>query len=139
VRTAEKKYGKADRRPVAIHAQTARLDQVEAFKAGHHSLVLSDAYLLLGRLASGLGAGTRASRQHFPHRLGSRTRHDLHVAPRCAGGKPDPMRVLSARHPRDAQRQVLGPEHRTTPLVALKAHHLVGVPALREKSKAHWR
>ena len=32
VRAAEKKYGMADRRPVAIHAQTARLDQVEAFK-----------------------------------------------------------------------------------------------------------
>ena len=33
VRAAEKKYGMADRRPVAIHAQTARLDQVEQFKA----------------------------------------------------------------------------------------------------------
>ena len=33
VRAAEKKYGMADRRPVAIHAHTARLDQLEAFKA----------------------------------------------------------------------------------------------------------
>ena len=32
VRAAEKKYGKADRRPVAIHAHIAREDQVEAFK-----------------------------------------------------------------------------------------------------------
>ncbi len=32
VRAAEKKYGKADRRPVAIHAHTARLDQLEAFR-----------------------------------------------------------------------------------------------------------
>lgn len=32
VRAVEKKYGMTDRRPVAIHAHTARLDQVLAFK-----------------------------------------------------------------------------------------------------------
>lgn len=32
IRAAEARYGKGDRRPVAIHVQTARQDQVAAFQ-----------------------------------------------------------------------------------------------------------
>jgi hypothetical protein len=57
--------------------------------------------------------------------------HDAPVA------MPDPMRVLSATVTRVTRSgQVLGPEHRTSPLVALKAHTLWSAyQHFEEKSK----
>jgi len=126
VRAAEKKYGMADRRPVAIHAQTARLDQVEAFKAlgiipsffPMHTYYWGDWHRdsVLGpeRAVNISPTGWAIERGMI-----FTSHHDAPVA------MPDPMRVLSATVTRVTRSgQVLGPEHRTTPLVALKAHTL---------------
>jgi len=126
LRTAEKKYGMADRRQVAIHAQTARLDQVEAFKAlgiipsffPMHTYYWGDWHR-----DSVLGAerAVNISPTGWAIERGMifTSHHDAPVA------MPDPMRVLSATVTRVTRSgQVLGPEHRTTPLVALKAHTL---------------
>lgn len=126
VRLAEKKYGMADRRPVAIHAQTARLDQVVAFKElgiipsffPMHTFYWGDWHRdsVLGpeRAVNISPTGWALEREMI-----FTSHHDAPVA------MPDPMRVLSATVTRVTRSgQVLGPEHRTTPLVALKAHTL---------------
>lgn len=126
VRMAEKKYGMADRRPVAIHAQTARLDQVEAFKAlgiipsffPMHTYYWGDWHRdsVLGpdRAVNISPTGWALERSMI-----FTSHHDAPVA------MPDAMRVISATVNRVTRSgQVLGPEHRTTPLVALKAHTL---------------
>ncbi len=138
VRAAERKYGMADRRPVAIHAQTARLDQVEAFKAlgiipsffPMHTYYWGDWHRdsVLGaeRAANISPTGWAIERGMI-----FTSHHDAPVA------MPDPMRVLSATVTRVTRSgQVLGPEHRTTPLVALKAHTLWSAyQHFEEKSK----
>ena len=126
VRAAEKKYGMADRRPVAIHAQTARLDQVEAFKElgiipsffPMHTFYWGDWHRdsVLGpdraTNISPIGWALQRNMIFTSH-------HDAPVA------MPDAMRVISATVNRVTRsNQVLGPEHRTTPLVAIKAHTL---------------
>jgi len=126
VRLAEKKHGMADRRPVAIHAQTARVDQVDAFKAlgiipsffPMHTFYWGDwhrdSVLGLERAVNISPTGWAIERG-----MVFTSHHDAPVA------MPDPMRVLSATVTRVTRSgQVLGPEHRTTPLVALKAHTL---------------
>ena len=138
VRTAEKKYGMADRRPVAIHAQTARLDQVEAFKAlgiipsffPMHTYYWGDWHRdsVLGpeRAINISPTGWALERGMI-----FTSHHDAPVA------MPDPLRVLSATVTRVTRSgQVLGPEHRTSPLVALKAHTLWSAyQHFEEKSK----
>jgi predicted amidohydrolase YtcJ len=138
VRTAEKKYGMADRRPVAIHAQTARLDQVEAFKAlgiipsffPMHTYYWGDWHRdsVLGpeRAVNISPTGWAIERSMI-----FTSHHDAPVA------MPDAMRVISATVTRVTRSgQVLGPEHRTTPLVALKAHTLWSAyQHFEEKSK----
>lgn len=126
VRAAERKYGMADRRPVAIHAQTARLDQVEAFKElgiipsffPMHTFYWGDWHRdsVLGpdraTNISPIGWALQRNMIFTSH-------HDAPVA------MPDAMRVISATVNRVTRsNQVLGPEHRTTPLVAVKAHTL---------------
>jgi predicted amidohydrolase YtcJ len=126
VRAAEKKYGMADRRPVAIHAQTARLDQVEAFKElgiipsffPMHTFYWGDWHRdsVLGpdRATNISPVGWALQRNMI-----FTSHHDAPVA------MPDAMRVISATVNRVTRsNQVLGPEHRTTPLVAVKAHTL---------------
>jgi hypothetical protein len=126
VRTAEKKYGMADRRPVAIHAQTARLDQVEAFKElgiipsffPMHTFYWGewhrDSVLGPDRATNISPIGWALQRNMI-----FTSHHDAPVA------MPDAMRVISATVNRVTRsNQVLGPEHRTTPLVAVKAHTL---------------
>ena len=126
VRAAEKLYGMADRRPVAIHAQTARLDQVEAFKElgiipsffPMHTFYWGDWHLdsVLGpeRAVNISPTGWAIERGMI-----FTSHHDAPVA------MPDSMRVISATVNRVTRSgRVLGPEHRTTPLVALKAHTL---------------
>jgi predicted amidohydrolase YtcJ len=138
VRLAEKKYGMADRRTVAIHAQTARLDQVEAFKAlgiipsffPMHTFYWGDWHRdsVLGpeRAVNISPTGWAIERSMI-----FTSHHDAPVA------MPDPMRVLSATVTRVTRSgQVLGPVHRTTPLVALKAHTLWSAyQHFEEKSK----
>jgi hypothetical protein len=138
VRLAEKKYGMADRRTVAIHAQTARLDQVEAFKElgiipsffPMHTFYWGDWHRdsVLGpqRAVNISPTGWAIERGMI-----FTSHHDAPVA------MPDPMRVLSATVTRVTRSgQVLGPEHRTTPLVALKAHTLWSAyQHFEEKSK----
>jgi predicted amidohydrolase YtcJ len=138
VRLAEKKYGMADRRTVAIHAQTARLDQVEAFKVlgiipsffPMHTFYWGDWHRdsVLGaeRAVNISPTGWALERSMI-----FTSHHDAPVA------MPDPMRVISATVTRVTRSgQVLGPEHRTTPLVALKAHTLWSAyQHFEEKSK----
>jgi hypothetical protein len=126
VRLARQKHGMADIRPVAIHAQTARLDQVEAFKAlgiipsffPMHTFYWGDwhrdSVLGTGRAVNISPTGWALERGMI-----FTSHHDAPVA------MPDPMRVISATVTRVTRSgQVLGPEHRTTPLVALKSHTL---------------
>lgn len=138
VRLAEKKYGMADRRTVAIHAQTARLDQVEAFKElgiipsffPMHTFYWGDWHRdsVLGaeRAVNISPTGWALERSMI-----FTSHHDAPVA------MPDPMRVISATVNRVTRSgQVLGPEHRTTPLVALKSHTLWSAyQHFEEKSK----
>lgn len=126
VRLAEKKHGMADRRPVAIHAQTARLDQVEAFRElgiipsffPMHTFYWGDWHRdsVLGpeRAPNISPTGWALQRGMI-----FTSHHDAPVA------MPNAMRVISATVNRVTRSgQVLGPEHRTTPLVAIKAHTL---------------
>lgn len=124
VRAAEQKYGKADRRPVAIHAQTCREDQIAAFKElgifpslfPMHTFYWGDWYMnsVLGperaRNISPTGWVMKRGMMFSSH-------HDAPVA------FPDSMRVLSATVTRVARGsgEVIGPEHRVSPLVGLKA------------------
>jgi predicted amidohydrolase YtcJ len=123
VRAAEKKYGKADRRPVAIHAQTARLDQVEAFKElgivpsffPMHTFYWGDWHrdTVLGPER---GANISPTGWALARGIVFTSHHDAPVA------KPDSMRVLDATVNRVTRSgKVLGPDHRVSPLVALKA------------------
>lgn len=126
VRAAEKKYGMADRRPVAIHAQTSRLDQVEQFKAlgiipsffPMHTFYWGDWHrdsVLGAERATNISPTGWAIERNMIFT----SHHDAPVA------MPDAMRVISSTVNRVTRSgQVLGPEHRTTPLVALKAHTL---------------
>lgn len=138
VRLAEQKYGMADRRPVAIHGQTARVDQIDAFKAlgivpslfpmhtfywgdWHHDSVLGPE-----RAANISPTGWAVERG-----MVFTSHHDAPVA------MPDPLRVIGATVTRVTRSgRVLGPEHRTTPLVAIKSHTLWSAyQHFEEKSK----
>ncbi len=123
VRAAEKKYGMADRRPVAIHAHTARLDQVEAFKElgimpsffPMHTFYWGDWHR---DTVFGPQRGSNISPTGWAMERGMifTSHHDAPVA------KPDSMRVLDATVNRVTRSgQVLGPQHRVSPLVGLKA------------------
>ncbi|NSL54924.1 amidohydrolase [Uliginosibacterium aquaticum] len=126
VRAAEARHGMADRRPVAIHAQTAREDQVQAF----HDLGIMPSFFPMHTYYWGdwhrdsvlgperavnispLGWAMQRNMIFTSH-------HDAPVA------MPDPMRVMHATVNRVTRSgQVLGPQHRVSPLVALKAHTL---------------
>jgi predicted amidohydrolase YtcJ len=138
VRVAEKKYGKADRRPVAIHGQTARQDQIEAFKQlgivpslfPMHTFYWGDWHQdsVLGpeRAANISPTGWAMERS-----MVFTSHHDAPVA------MPDAMRVIGATVTRVTRSgKVLGPEHRTSPLVALKSHTLWSAyQHFEEKSK----
>jgi predicted amidohydrolase YtcJ len=138
VRAAEAKYGMADRRPVAIHAQTARLDQIDAFKAlgiipslfPMHTYYWGDWHRdsVLGpdRAVNISPTGWAIERG-----MVFTSHHDAPVA------MPDALRVISATVTRVTRSgQVLGPEHRTSALVALKAHTLWSAyQHFEEKSK----
>ncbi len=123
VRAAEKKYGMADRRPIAIHAHTARLDQVEAFK----ELGILPSFFPMHTYYWGdwhrdtvfgpeRGANISPTGWALARGMVFTSHHDAPVA------KPDSMRVLDATVNRVTRTgKVLGPEHRVSPLVGLKA------------------
>jgi len=123
VRAAEKKYGMADRRPVAIHAHTARLDQLEAFK----ELGIMPSFFPMHTFYWGdwhrdtvfgpeRGANISPTGWALERGMIFTSHHDAPVA------KPDSMRVLDATVNRVTRSgQVLGPQQRVSPLVGLKA------------------
>ena len=67
VSNANELHGRADRRTVIIHAQTARDDQIDAFKAqGMLPSYFAAHTFFLGRLAPGFSAGTRTGQPYQP-------------------------------------------------------------------------
>ncbi|RQO62568.1 amidohydrolase [Paucibacter sp. KBW04] len=123
VRKAEEKLGRADRRAVAIHAQTARLDQVQAF----HDLGIMPSFFPMHTFYWGdwhrdSVLGNERAQNISPTGWAMErgmifsSHHDAPVA------LPSSIRVLSATVNRSTRTgKVLGPEHRVTPLVGLKA------------------
>jgi hypothetical protein len=138
VSAASARYPGRDRRPVMIHGQTLREDQVPKLKAlgifpalfPMHTFYWGDWYVhtVLGpeRAANISPAGWM-----MKHGMIFSSHHDAPVA------FPDTMRVLSATVNRATRSgQVLGPEHRVEPIVALKAMTLwAAYQHFEEKSK----
>lgn len=124
VRAAEQKYGKADRRPVAIHAQTAREDQVAAFQElgifpsffPMHTFYWGD-WHRTSVLGQERAANISPTGWALQRGMMFSSHHDAPVA------FPDSMRVLSATVTRVARGsgEVIGPEHRVSPYIGLKA------------------
>jgi predicted amidohydrolase YtcJ len=123
VEGASKKIPGTDRRPVAIHAQTARLDQVDRMKAlgvipsffPMHTFYWGDWHRdsVLGpeRAANISPTGWALQRGMI-----FTSHHDAPVV------FPDAMRVISSTVNRTTRTgQVLGPDQRVEPIVALKA------------------
>lgn len=120
---AERKYGSADRRPVLIHGQTARLDQLPKLKLlgiipsffPMHTFYWGDWHR---DSVLGPERAARISPCASAQRLGMifTSHHDAPVA------NPDSMRVLSATVTRKTRSgTVLGPEERVDVQTALKA------------------
>lgn len=138
VRNAEEKYGKADRRIVAIHAQTAREDQVQAFK----DLSIMPSFFPMhtfywGDWHKNSVLGDERSQNISP--TGWALQRDMiftshHDAPVAF---PNAMRVYSATVNRVTRSgEVLGPDQRVSPLVGLKAQTLwAAYQYFEEKSK----
>ena len=138
IESANAQLPKKDRRPVMIHGQTLRPDQVDRVKSlgifpalfPMHTYYWGDWHR-----DSGLGA-ERAANISPTGWLGQRgmmfsSHHDAPVA------LPDTMRVMSATVNRTTRSgQVLGPEHRVEPIVAIKAMTLwAAYQHFEEKSK----
>ncbi|XZG70471.1 amidohydrolase [Chitinibacteraceae bacterium HSL-7] len=123
VRSAEEARGKSDRRFVAIHAQTARVDQVDAFK----ELGIMPSFFPMHTFYWGdwhrdsvLGPerATNISPTGWALERGMifTSHHDAPVA------LPNSMRVWSATVNRVTRTgEILGPDQRVSPLVGLKA------------------
>ncbi|RQO53510.1 amidohydrolase [Paucibacter sp. KBW04] len=123
VRKAEAKLGRADRRAVAIHAQTARFDQVQAF----HDLAIMPSFFPMHTFYWGdwhrdSVLGNERAQNISPtgwaleRGMIFSSHHDAPVA------LPSSIRVLSATVNRSTRTgQVLGADQRVTPLVGLKA------------------
>ena len=138
VTVASARYPGRDRRPVMIHGQTLREDQVPKIKAlgifpalfPMHTFYWGDWYVdtVLGpeRAANISPTGWMMKRGMM-----FSSQHDAPVA------FPDTMRVLSATVNRVTRsNQVLGPEHRVEPIVGLKAMTLwAAYQHFEEKSK----
>jgi predicted amidohydrolase YtcJ len=126
VRNAEIKYGKADRRIVAIHAQTAREDQVQSFKElgimpsffPMHTFYWGDWHknsVLGNKRAQNISPTGWALARNMIFT----SHHDAPVA------FPNAMRVYSATVNRVTRSgEVLGPDQRVSPLVGLKTQTL---------------
>ena len=123
VREASRKHGARDRRPVLIHGQTTRMDQLDELKAlgivpslfPMHTFYWGDWHRdsVLGprraEFISPCGSAWRRGMRFTSH-------HDAPVA------NPDAMRVLSATVTRRTRSgDILGPDERVPVEVALKA------------------
>ncbi|MBK1969221.1 MULTISPECIES: amidohydrolase [Brevundimonas] len=123
VREASRRHGARDRRPVLIHGQTTRMDQLDELKAlgivpslfPMHTFYWGDWHRdsVLGprraELISPCGSAWRRGMRFTSH-------HDAPVA------NPDAMRVLSATVTRRTRSgDILGPDERVPVEVALKA------------------
>ncbi len=123
VASASSKLPRKDRRPVMIHGQTLRLDQVDRVKALgiFPSLFPMHTYYWGDWHRDSVLGAERAANISPTGWLMQRgmmfsSHHDAPVA------LPDTMRVLSATVNRTTRSgQVLGPEHRVDPIVGLKA------------------
>ena len=123
VRAAERKYGGKELRPVLIHGQVLREDQVDDLKelAIFPSLFPMHTFYWGDWHRSSVLGPARAeniSPTGWVLARGMRfgTHHDAPVA------LPDSMRVLSSTVTRRTRSgRVLGPQHRVEPMVALKA------------------
>ena len=124
VRAGEGKYGKADRRPVAIHAHTARPDQLAAFQElgiipsffPMHTFYWGD-WHRQSVLGPERGSNISPTGWTLARGMIFTSHHDAPVA------FPDSMRVLSSTVTRVARGsgEVVGPQHRVPPIVGLKA------------------
>jgi predicted amidohydrolase YtcJ len=123
VESASRRYPGPDRRTVMIHGQTLREDQVPKLKAlgifpalfPMHTFYWGDWYV---QTVLGPERAANISPTGWMMKSGMRfsSHHDAPVA------FPDTMRVLSATMNRVTRsNQVIGPEHRVDPLIALKA------------------
>lgn len=123
VREATRKHGFKDRRPVLIHGQTTRMDQLDELKAlgivpslfPMHTFYWGDYHR---ESVLGPRRAETISPCHSAVRRGMRftTHHDAPVA------NPDAMRVLSATVTRRTRSgDILGPDERVPVDVALKA------------------
>lgn len=123
LRAAEAKYGKADRRPVLIHGQFQRPDQVDAYVAlgvvpslfPMHTFYWGDWHR---EHTVGPAAADNISPTGWYRERGSifTTHHDAPVA------RPDSMRVLDATVTRRTRSgDILGPAQRVDVMTALKA------------------
>ncbi|MFO0990814.1 MAG: amidohydrolase family protein [Hyphomicrobiales bacterium] len=123
IATAEQKYGKADRRPVLVHGQFLREDQVDRIKAldvfpslfPMHTFYWGDWHRdrtvgpVLADNISPTGWALKRGMKFSSH-------HDAPVA------LPDSIRILSATVTRRSRSgDIIGPDQRVDPLTALKA------------------
>jgi predicted amidohydrolase YtcJ len=123
VRVAAARYPGPDRRTVMIHGQTLREDQVPVLKAlGIFPALFPMHTFYWGDWYTSTVLGPERARNISPtgwmrkHGMMFSSHHDAPVA------FPDTLRVLSATVNRTTRTgEVLGPEHRVEPMVALKA------------------
>lgn len=123
IRAATEKYGKADRRPVMIHAQTVREDQLEEMKQlgiipsffGMHTYYWGDWHrdsVLGPERASRISPAASALRRGMIYTQ----HHDAPVA------MPSSMMILASQVNRTTRSgKVLGPEQRVSVMDALKS------------------
>jgi predicted amidohydrolase YtcJ len=120
---ANKKYGKQDRRPVLIHGQTMRKDQIERVKAEAifpslfpmHTFYWGD-YHRDSVLGPKRAAFISPTRSVLKAGLKFSSHHDAPVA------NPNALRVLDATVNRVTRsKKVLGADERVEPYIALKA------------------
>jgi predicted amidohydrolase YtcJ len=138
VKTASKKYPGKDRRPVMIHGQTMREDQVLELKAlkifpslfPMHTYYWGDWYVnsVLGQERA---QNISPTGWLMKNNMMFSSHHDAPVA------LPDTLRVLSATVNRTSRsNQVIGPQHRVEPITGLKAMTLwAAYQHFEEKSK----
>ncbi|MFF5212999.1 amidohydrolase [Streptosporangium sp. NPDC000396] len=124
VETATEEYGPADRRIVAVHAQTARQDQIEAFKRlgiipsffSMHTFYWGDWYreTVLGEKRA---ENISPAKWALDRQMIYTSHHDAPVA------LPNSFRVLASQVTRITRsgRHILGPEQRVSALDAVKS------------------
>ncbi|PSV28238.1 amidohydrolase [Photobacterium sp. GB-27] len=123
VKQAEDKYGKKDRRPVLIHGQTIRPDQINSLKElgifpslfPMHTYYWGDWHRdsVLGPERAEFISPTKTV---YDKGIKFSSHHDAPVA------LPDSMRVLSATvNRRSRTGDIIGPTERVSPLIGLKA------------------